>query len=458
MGKDMNRAVRLLLTAMLLISLQASADSGVGGLSFRNLANRPMMMYWVASPGNYKRQARIEAGGQTGFQTYAGHQFIWAELESWGAEPRQPVPVSRFQIRNDQMIYSYTDDTTPQDSKRQLKEEMTFRTRYHAENGHHWVATSYPRSPVTLPMLRPTAIGEILTVNLTDPKASRWRCPIQNPKTHSNTECIDGTVQSVPAPPFEQLEIHVVSTHPRVFEVKDFLSDFEAEYMIAQVKSKLVSSQVGHGVNAQVDNTRRSKSAWLQRSHSEVMDSVYRRVAAVTGLPEDLVSEQALAESLNVLNYPEGAEYTPHYDWTPDGNAHSRWLSGLIYLNTPSKGGATSFPKARMGAGKIGTKVAATKRSLVFFYNLLEDGNGDVLSLHAGLPVTSSEKWVAPLWLWEPTRNGAPHGYGDISNHGMTNEQKLANSQSHSKSRQEPEDALSRLTKFIAGLWPTNDL
>ena len=55
----MNRAVQLLLTVMLLISVQASADSGVGGLSFRNLANRPMMMYWVASPGNYKRQARV---------------------------------------------------------------------------------------------------------------------------------------------------------------------------------------------------------------------------------------------------------------------------------------------------------------------------------------------------------------------------------------------------------------
>ena len=57
------------------------------------------------------------------------------------------------------------------------------------------VATSYPRSPVTLPMLRPTAICQILTVNLADPKASRWTCPMQNPKTHSNTECIDGAVQ-----------------------------------------------------------------------------------------------------------------------------------------------------------------------------------------------------------------------------------------------------------------------
>ena len=39
----------------------------------------------------------------------------------------------------------------------------------------------------------------------------------------------------------------------------------------------------------------------------QVVDSVYRRVAAVTGIPEDLVSERALAESLNVLNYPKGA-------------------------------------------------------------------------------------------------------------------------------------------------------
>ena len=50
--------------------------------------------------------------------------------------------------------------------------------------------------------------------------------------------------------------------------------------------------------------------AWSEVS-AQVMDSVYRRVAAVTGLPEDLVSEQALAESLNVLNYPEGAGNLP---------------------------------------------------------------------------------------------------------------------------------------------------
>ena len=47
-------------------------------------------------------------------------------------------------------------------------------------------------------------------------------------------------------------------------------------------------------------------------------------------------------ESLNILNYPVKAEYTPHYDWGADGQIESRFLSGLIYLNEPEAGTMTS--------------------------------------------------------------------------------------------------------------------
>lgn len=166
---------------------------------------------------------------------------------------------------------------------------------------------------------------------------------------------------------------------------------------------------------------------------TQVLDSIYRRVAAVTALPQQLVDESSVAEPLNVLKYPQGAEYTPHYDWAANGSPYSRWLSGLVYLNTPLKGGETAFPKARMPGGRVGTTVKAVKRNFVFFYNLLEDGNADVLSLHAGLPVESAEKWVAPLWLWEPSYNGLPHGFGDISNAEMPNEELLAQGQKYGK-------------------------
>lgn len=39
------------------------------------------------------------------------------------------------------------------------------------------------------------------------------------------------------------------------------------------------------------------------------------------------------------------------------------------------------------------------KCNAVLFYNLLEDGNGDSLALHAALPVTAGEKWLANFWV-----------------------------------------------------------
>ena len=59
----------------------------------------------------------------------------------------------------------------------------------------------------------------------------------------------------------------------------------------------------------------------------------------------------------------------------------------LLYLTDGEEGagGETAFPK---GKGGRGFKVRPAKGSAVLFYNLLEDGNGDDLALHAALPVT----------------------------------------------------------------------
>ena len=41
------------------------------------------------------------------------------------------------------------------------------------------------------------------------------------------------------------------------------------------------------------------------------------------------------------------------------------------------------------------------KGSAVLFYNLLPDGNGDDLALHAALPCNEGEKWLANFWVWD---------------------------------------------------------
>jgi len=87
----------------------------------------------------------------------------------------------------------------------------------------------------------------------------------------------------------------------------------------------------------------------------------------------------------------------------------------LLYLSDQeddTAGGETSFPLAQTGKTTDGVpgkttdgeaiplfKIHPGKGSAVLFYNLLPDGNGDVRSLHAALPVLKGEKWLANLWV-----------------------------------------------------------
>ena len=93
------------------------------------------------------------------------------------------------------------------------------------------------------------------------------------------------------------------------------------------------------------------------------------------------------SEDLQVVNYQLRQKYDSHHDWGVSGYNESRFITLLLYLTDgeAAAGGETAFPKAREGAG---FKVRPTKGSAILFYNLLEDGNGDDLALHAALPVT----------------------------------------------------------------------
>ena len=99
--------------------------------------------------------------------------------------------------------------------------------------------------------------------------------------------------------------------------------------------------------------------------------------------------------------YLPGQEYAPHHDFGDDGTPEQRFLTLLLYIQLPDQGGATSFPKAFDGKG---LQVIPARGDAVLFYNMLPDGNGDDLALHAGMPVQKGEKWVCNLWIWDPHR------------------------------------------------------
>jgi len=64
----------------------------------------------------------------------------------------------------------------------------------------------------------------------------------------------------------------------------------------------------------------------------------------------------------------------------------------LIYLNEDYAGGETAFPK-------LGLNFRGATGDALFFTNVDRSGRADPLTLHAGTPPTSGEKWVLSQWI-----------------------------------------------------------
>jgi prolyl 4-hydroxylase len=145
--------------------------------------------------------------------------------------------------------------------------------------------------------------------------------------------------------------------------------------------------------NHQVDDRRTSEGMFFALNELPLIGLIEQRLASLLGLPVNH------GEGLQILHYLPGQEYKPHFDWfDPEHPGFSaitaaggqRIASVVMYLNTPEQGGGTAFPE-------LGLTVAARRGTAVYFaYE-----SGDPNSLHAGLPVTRGEKWIATKWLRE---------------------------------------------------------
>ena len=108
------------------------------------------------------------------------------------------------------------------------------------------------------------------------------------------------------------------------------------------------------------------------------------------------------SEELQVSNYGIGGHYEPHFDFARKeeknafaslgtGNRIATWL---MYESDVEQGGATVFPH-------LGISLKPKKGSVVFWYNLLANGEGDEMTRHAACPVLAGTKWVSNFWIHE---------------------------------------------------------
>jgi len=185
--------------------------------------------------------------------------------------------------------------------------------------------------------------------------------------------------------------------HPRVIVLGGFLSDQECDQIIALAGPRMARSETVDNLTggSEVNVARTSRGMFFERGETGVIDRVEKRIAALLSWPVQN------GEGLQVLHYRPGAEYKPHYDYfdpeapgTPAllSRGGQRVASLVMYLNTPSRGGATSFPDA-------GLEVMPSRGNAIFF--AYDRPHPDTRTLHGGAPVLQGEKWVATKWLRE---------------------------------------------------------
>jgi len=176
-------------------------------------------------------------------------------------------------------------------------------------------------------------------------------------------------------------------------EFDEFITDEESDELIAIVENSAHKlTTLGGGEQKH----RIAYGSWVENSNP-IADYIKTKIADYLDIPKENM------ERIQLVRYPVGGEYKPHYDgfhkntnyYDPEiDKGGQRKLTALIYLNEDFKGGETAFPK-------LGITVTPQKNKLIAWGNLKKTGELDHDSLHAGLPVTEGVKYIAVVWIRE---------------------------------------------------------
>ena len=216
------------------------------------------------------------------------------------------------------------------------------------------------------------------------------------------------TATPVPGPPLDELppqfdcgdrcvNVLLAVAQPRIVVFGNLLSHEECDALIAaaaprMARSLTVATQTG---GEEVNDDRTSDGMFFQRGESPLLLAIEERIAKLLNWPIEN------GEGLQVLHYRPGAEYKPHYDYfdpaepgTPSilRRGGQRVGTLVIYLNTPERGGGTTFPDVHI-------EIAPQRGNAVFFS--YERPHPSTRTLHGGAPVIAGDKWIATKWLRE---------------------------------------------------------
>jgi prolyl 4-hydroxylase len=183
---------------------------------------------------------------------------------------------------------------------------------------------------------------------------------------------------------------------PDIVLLDHFMTESECDMLCelskgSLTKSTVVDDKTGDGVKHEA---RTSQGTYFTLGQNALVEKIEARISEITGIPT------INGEGIQILNYANGGEYKPHYDYFPDSEGGrnnmvkggQRIITIIMYLNDVAAGGATIFPE-------INLSIFPKKGSALYFSYCNSSGDVDPLTLHGGSPVIKGEKWIATKWL-----------------------------------------------------------
>jgi len=318
---------------------------GMAG-KFFNLSPEPQKLMW--DPGNGRESAMIgiaEPFQAIGTATFPGHLFYFTPKKSRTENVRY-----RFQVKSQTSLYVYDpylespDDTINLSSSqlemyKKQRDTIAFSNQYKEYTGREWLSNFKRPRPLHF-MWPANYFGEEYNISTTEtyvvsqPPAKELK---KLPKT-GPSESQRELFRKYQSPETTlNLTMKVLSCEPRVFEIKNFLSDVEIEHIYELATGLKLGASTTSGDNT--DNkysgkteTRTSTNTWVYRHSSPIVDVIYRRAAELMHIDEALFRQRnsdefpdypsklhqdsrTITEALQLVHYDPGQQYTPHHDF-----------------------------------------------------------------------------------------------------------------------------------------------
>ena len=275
----------------------------------------------------------IEPFGSAGTATFPRHKFIVTAFD----DPDQVL--LEWNIEKGNSLYYYDPfESDPTKAQKALSAEQyhlyfmqlqnrAFAHQYREFTGTDWLGIYKYKLPPRLHMWRADALGQTHTVTTNE---------IHYVELPPTDELERGTSKYGPRPdeirrmrpyrdqlPTLELQLKVLSCAPRVFEIRNFLSDTEVDHILQLARNsdmQLSSTKAGDAAEANVDGrTRTSQNAWIARHTDMITEAIHRRAADVLQIHESLLrwrraseipefpeSMISIAERLQLVHYDVG--------------------------------------------------------------------------------------------------------------------------------------------------------